>query len=140
MAIPITNIGILRVLMQIEQNLTNLQRRMNDNAVIWKTKAEAEIVPIDSIKGDMNRSALNYQIRLDWLDDFQTNNPVDFPRVVTMWGKFGGTSQEFSDVITPLKAVADQLGPASKETYTEIITICDLILTNINKPLTLWPE
>jgi hypothetical protein len=140
MTIPITNLNILRVLLQAERNLTGLQRNMRNNALRWKIMAEGESVPITVIAGFMDSAALAYKARLEWIDTFQDDNPVEFPRVVTMWNKLGGTAGEFGDVISPMETVANNLGSQTKTTYAELITICDFIIGEINAPLSLWPE
>lgn len=138
--IPVTQLHILRVLLQADQHLTQLQRDMRNNAITWKTQAEGGTVPVELIAQHMNTAANTYQGRLTWVSDFQTNNPIEFPKVVAMWDKLGGQSGEFNDMINPMQTVANQLSPASKTTYAEIINICDLILGAINAPLSLWPE
>jgi len=37
MAVPVTQIGILRVLLQVQSNLSGLQKNMRDNAQTWRT-------------------------------------------------------------------------------------------------------
>lgn len=138
MAVPVTQVGILRALLQIEQNLTGVQRDMRANAQTWRTAALAQSTPIATLGGWMNSAAIAYQSRLGWLPTLQAN--VEWPRVSALYVLMGGTGQEFSDMMTPLNAVANQLGPAPKTTYAEIISACDQIIAAINAPLSLWPE
>lgn len=140
MAIPVTNISILRVLLQIETTLMNLQRDMNGVATNWKQIAIGGTVPVETVALHMNTAANTWQTRLDAVTDFQTNNPVEFPNVVAMWNKLGGTSQEFTDTINPLQTVVTQLGAASKTTYAELEIIADQILAQVDPPLTVWDE
>jgi hypothetical protein len=138
MAVPITQVSILRVLLQIENNLTGLQRDMRNNAQSWRTSALAQSVPISTLAGFMNSAATSYQTRLAWLPTMQAD--PNWSRIAALYVTFGGTGQEFTDVMTPLNAVANQLGPAPKTTYAEITSACDQIIAAINAPLSLWPE
>jgi hypothetical protein len=138
MAVPVTQVGILRALLQIERNLTNLQRNMRDNAQNWRSMALAQSVFVDTLAGFMNSAATAYQTRLGWMDTIQLN--PEWPRIADLYTRMGGTGQEFTDLMTPLNAVANQLGPAPKTTYAQIVSACDQIIAAINPPLSLWPE
>jgi len=138
MAVPVTQIGILRVLLQVQSNLSGLQKNMRDNAQTWRTSALAQSIPIATLAGFMNSAAAAYQARLGWLPVLQVN--PEWPRIRDLYITIGGTVQEFNDMLTPLNAVADQLGLAPKASYAEIISVCDQIIAAINAPLTLWPE
>ena len=139
MATPITQLSILRLLLQIEQNLIGLQRDMRFNAAAWKAQAQAQSVPIATLQGFMNTSGPAYQTRLAWLPTLQAD-AVNWPKVSALYTAIGGTGAEFSALMTPLSAVANQLAPATKDTYAQIIAICDQILAAIDAPLSLWPE
>lgn len=139
MAIPVTNLSILRLMLQIEQNLSGLQRDMRNNALSWKAAAQAQSTPAVTLTQYMNDAAASYQARLTWLTTLQAD-AVNWPRVGAMWATMGGTAQDFSDMMTPINAVANQLGPATKTTYAQIIGVCDQIVAAINAPLSLWPE
>ena len=138
MAVPVIQVGILRVLLQIEQNLIGVQRDMRANAQTWRTVALAQSTPIATMAGWMNSAATSYQSRLGWLPTIQAS--PEWSRIAAMYLAIGGTGQEFTDMMTPLNAVANQLGPAQKTTYAEIIAACDQIIAAINAPLSLWPE
>jgi hypothetical protein len=139
MTIPITALHVLRVMMQIDENLTGLQRDMRNNALTWKAQAQAQTIPVTGIAGYMNDAAVSYQSRLAWLDTLQADSAT-WSKISAMWAMLGGTAQDFSDLITPISAVANQLGPATKTTYAQVIGVCDQITTAINAPLSLWPE
>jgi len=138
MAVPVTQVGILRALLQIERNLTGLQRDMRNNAQTWRTAALAQSTPIVTLASNMNSAATAYQTRLGWLPTIQAT--PEWSRIAALYVTMGGTGQEFADMMTPLSAVADQLGPVAKTTYAEIIAACDQIIAAINAPLSLWPE
>ena len=138
MAVPVTQVGILRALLQIERNLTNTQRDMRNNATAWRSMALAQSAPVLTLAGFMNSAALAYQTKLGWLPTLQAN--PEWPRIAALYTTMGGTGQEFTDMMTPLNAVANQLGPVPKTTYAEIISACDQIIAAINPPLSLWPE
>lgn len=139
MAIPTTALHILRVMLQAEQNLSGLQRDMRNNAVSWKASAQAQNIPVDTLAQYMNDAATAYQTRLAWLSTLQADS-ANWTKIGTMWALLGGTAADFSGIITPLAAVATQLGPIDKSSYASIITVCNQIITAINAPLSLWPE
>lgn len=139
MAVPTTMIHILRLLLQADQNLSGLQRDMRNNAITWRAQAVAQSPPVATLAAQMNTAAVAYQGRLTWIDNAQADT-VNWNKLTTMFFALGGTGQDFSDLVTPLRAVADQLGPAAKTTFAQIIAICDQITTAINAPLSLWPE
>jgi hypothetical protein len=139
MAIPVTAVHILRLLIQAEQNLSGLQRDMRNNALTWKVSAQAQSVPLATLASYMNDSATSYQQRLAWITTAQADT-ANWAKLGAMWNLIGGTAADFSDMLTPLNAVANQLGPAPKATYAAIIGICDQIIAAINAPLSLWPE
>lgn len=139
MAIPVTSLHILRLLLQVDQNLSGLQRDMRQNAQTWKAQAQTQTVPVDTLATWMNDAATAYQTRLGWITTAQAD-ATNWAKLASMWTKLGGTAQEFTDTISPMSAVANQLGPAQKTTYAQIVSACDQIIAAINAPLSLWPE
>jgi hypothetical protein len=139
MTIPVTALHILRVMLQAEQNLSGLQKDMRNNALSWKAMAQAQNPDVVTLAGYMDSSAATYQARLGWLATMQSD-AANWTKISAMWATMGGTGQDFSNLITPLQSVADGLGPASKNTYSKIIGICNQITTVVNAPLSLWPE
>jgi len=139
MAIPVTSLHILRLLLQADQNLSGLQLNMRNNAIGWKQSAQAQALPIALLADQMNTASAQYQKRLGWIATAQADTG-NWTRLSAMWLKLGGTGQDFADVVTPLQAVADQIGPAAKTTFAEAIAACDQILAAVDAPLSLWPE
>lgn len=139
MTIPVTNLHILRLMLQIEQNLSGLQRDIRNNAITWKAMAQAQTVPIATLATYLNEAAIAYQSRISWLSEMQADG-ANWPKLGAMWAMLGGTSEDFSNMTTPINAVANQLGPAAKATYAQVIGICDQITSAVNAPLSLWPE
>lgn len=139
MAIPVTQLHILRLMLQIEQNLSGLQRDMRANAQGWLAAAQAQSIPQATLAQYMNDAAAAYQARLTWHTALQ-GDAVNWGKVGALWALIGGTASDFSNMMTPITAVANQLGPANKSTYAAIITACNQIITAINAPLSLWPE
>ncbi len=117
-----------------------MQRDMRDNAESWKIISTGETVPINEIANFMELSRATWQKRLDDINNFQTNEPIEFPKVVAMYEKLGGTTQDFNDTKSPLQTVVTQMQSAPKTTYAELITICDQIMATVDKPLTVWDE
>lgn len=122
----------------MQQNFTGIQRDMRNNAQSWRTSALAQSIPIATLAGFMNSASSAYQTRLGWVPVLQAD--PNWSRIAALYVTLGGTAQEFTDTLTPLNAVANQLGPAPKTTYAEIISACDQIIAAINAPLSLWPE
>lgn len=139
MAIPTTSLHILRVMLQAEQNLSGLQRDIRNNAISWRASAQAQNLPIETLAQYMNDAASEYQKRLAWVDALQAKTSA-WNKMSTMWAALGGTGKDFSDIVTPMDAVATQLAAVGKASYDEIIAICDQIIAAINAPLSLWPE
>lgn len=139
MTIPVTQLHILRMLLQADQNLSGLQGDMRNNAITWRALAVAQTQSVATLAQWMNDAATQYQTRLAWVTTVQAD-AVIWPKLAALWALLGGTNADFNNVTTPLKAVADQLGPAAKATYAQIIGVCDQITTAINAPLSLWPE
>lgn len=139
MTIPVTQIHILRLLLQAERNLSQLQGDMRGNAIAWKAAATAQSQPVATLAQWMNDAAAQYQIRLGWLVTAQAD-AANWARLSAMWTLIGGTGADFTGMTTPLQAVADQLGPVAKGSYAQIIGACDQIIAAINAPLSLWPE
>jgi hypothetical protein len=139
MAIPITQLHILRMLLQADQNLSGLQGDMRANAITWRAAAVAQSQPVAALAQWMNDAAGEYQKRLGWIATAQAD-AVIWPKLSSLWAMLGGTGADFTNMTTPLKAVADQLGPIAKGTYAQIIAACDQIIAAIPAPLSLWPE
>ena len=139
MAIPTTAIHTLRLLLQADQNLSGLQKDMRQNAISWKASAQAQSVPVGTLAQWMNDAATAYQTRLGWITTAQADT-ANWALLSAMWTKLGGTAADFNSMLTPMNAVANQLGPIDKSTYAAIISACDQIITAINAPVSLWPE
>lgn len=139
MAIPDTGLHVLNRLLQAVQNLSGLQRDMRNNALSWRKSAVDQSTPAADLAQWMNDAAAAYQARLAWMATAQADT-VSWAKMSAMWAVLGGTGTDFSNMMTPLQAVANQLGPAGKATYAQIIAVCDQITGVINAPLSLWPE
>lgn len=139
MTVPFTKLHALRLLGQVESNLTGLQRDMRQNAQAWKAMAQAQSPNAATIAGYMNTAAAAYQTRLGWLGTLKANTVV-WAALADMWAFLGGTNQDFQDLIDPITTVANGIGPANKNTFAQIIAGCDQILNLIDAPVSLWPE
>lgn len=139
MAIASNPMHAFRILNQCMTNLVQLQRDVRSNAAAWKSMAQGQTQPIVTIAGFMTTAAAAYSTRLGWLDALQANTSL-WNRVRTIWTVLGGTAADFNDIVTPLRAVANQLPLADKSSYAAIITACDQILAAVDAPDTLWPE
>ncbi|MBK6414072.1 hypothetical protein [Sphingopyxis sp.] len=139
MSVPVTQLQILRLLLQVEKNLNGLQVDFRSNATTWKAQAQAQSLPVATLAGYMNDAATAYQARLGWVDTLRDNTTA-WPMVRDLWLILGGTASDFADLMSPFKTVANSLGPADKSSYAKIVTICNQILAGIDAPLSLWPE
>lgn len=139
MAVPVTQLHILRVMLQADQNLSGLQKDMRQNAQTWLAMAQAQSPDMATLAGFMNSAAASYQTRLAWVSTIQADG-TNWPKIQAMAALLGIVAADFSSVINPLTAVANQLGPADKSTFAAIITACNSIIAAIPAPLSLWPE
>lgn len=139
MPIPTTSLDISRAIDQVVDNLNGLQRDIRSNAIAWRAAAQAQSVPVATLAQWMNDAAAEYQKRLGWIATLRAD-AVNWPLVSAMWVQRGGTAADFTSKVNPMTAVANQLGPAPKTTYAQIIAGCDQIIAAINAPFSLWPE
>lgn len=139
MAVPVTQLHILRVMLQADQNLSGLQKDMRQNAQTWLAMAQAQSPDVTTLAGFMNAAAASYQTRLGWVSTIQAD-ATNWPKIQTMAAALGIAGADFSGVINPLTTVANQLGPADKSTFAAIIAACNSIIAAIPAPLSLWPE
>ena len=133
MAVPSNTIQAFDVLVDGIRNIRTLQRDMANNAVTWKTMAQAQSPDVATIASYMNNAAQSYNNRLVYVTNLVANTAL-WNRVKAIWAILGGTVAEFSAVTNPLQAVASQLGPADKSSYAAIISACDQILAAIPLP------
>lgn len=124
---------------QVAPNIRGLQRDMRNNATGWKAAAQAQSVPVGTLAQWMNDAAVAYQSRLAWVTTLQANTAA-WNQLSAMWTILGGTGADFNTKMNPINTVANQLAPAAKTTYAQIIGICDQILAGVPAPLSLWPE
>ena len=139
MAITLTAIHKHRLISQIEQNLTGLQRDMHNNALTHKAMAQAQSPSLAELDNFVRDSALSYLTRLQWIIDLRAN-ATRRQRLVDMLASVGWTETEIISYVSELRAAAIALRDAPRTTYTEIITACDQLLVVVELPESLWPE
>lgn len=139
MTIAINSIGKRRIINQIEQNLTGLQRDMNNNARTHKAMALAQSPALSVLQSFIADCVASYQTRLQWVIDLR-NNPVRRQRLLDMLASAGWAEQEVIDYVTALRNAAIALRDAPRSTFAEIITACDAMLAAVDLPESLWPE
>jgi len=139
MAISQTPIHVLRVLLQIEQNLVGLQRDMLSNANAWLAMANAQIPDAPTITQYMKDAASSYETRLGWILNYKNTSP-NWNSVVAMYTALGGNVNDATTLYTQMKTVADGITNATLGTYASIITACNQIISAVNPPDSLWPE
>lgn len=137
-AVPTTALHILRLVLQIEQNLTGLQRDMRSNAQAWRRMALAG-ADARALAANMGNAVDSYETRLAWV--LALENQADaWARVVTMLTVIGGSGADLQAMVDPLRAAVDVLGGADKSTSSGIIGACDVVLASVCAPASLWPE
>lgn len=139
MAITITAVHKRRLISQIEQNLTGLQRDMVNNAKTHKAMCVAQSPEVATVGTYATSSGTAYLVRLQWVIDLR-NDSVRRQRLVDMLASVGWTEQEIVEYVTALRAAAIALRDASKATYAEITAACDAVLAAVDMPESLWPE
>ena len=139
MTVPVTQLQVLRLLLQIEQNINGLQRDLHANALAWKVSAQRQDIPVATLAQYLIDAATSYQTRLGWLADVQADS-ILWARVASLWSILGGTVAEFESLLMPFAAMASLLVAADKSDYATITAVCDQILSAIDAPLSLWPE
>lgn len=137
-AVPTTALHILGLLLQIQQNLTGLQRDMRSNAQAWR---HAMLAGADAraLAPSMENAVDSYETRLTWISTLE-EQATDWARVVAMLTLIGGSVGDLRAMIDPLRAAIATLGAADKSTSTGIIAACDAILSSVCAPASLWPE
>ena len=139
MAIPVTAIHKRRIITQIENNITGLQRDMVQNALTHKTMAQAQSPSVEVLATFVTDAAIQYVRRLQWIIDLRTN-ATRRQRLIDMLTSAGWTEQEVIDTVQALRQPAIALRDAPKTTYAEITTACDTLLAVVDLPESLWPE
>jgi len=128
-----------RVMNQLQQNLTGLQRDIRSNAVAWKAMATAQSPDVATLAQFAKDAAASYETRLGWVLTYKNTSP-NWPAVTAMFTALGGNIADATTLFTQMKAVADQLGAATLTTYAQISAACDQILAAVQAPDSLWPE
>jgi hypothetical protein len=139
MATPVTQLHMLRLMLQLEQNVSGLQNDIRRNAKTWAEAVASASVPVETLAQWMTDTANAYALRLQWMSDFK-NDPVNAPKLQAMWLLLGGTLEDVTAITDPLTTAVTSLVMMPKTTYAEIIALCDLLTSSIDAPLSLWPE
>src|SRR5688572_18190919 len=113
MPVTITAIHKRRLISQIEQNLTGLQRDMHNNAVTHKGQAQAQNPGVAVLGGYVLDSSNSYLARLQWIISLR-NDPVRRQRLLDVLATAGWTEQEVIDYVTALRNAAIAMRDAPK--------------------------
>jgi len=141
MAITLTKFHIIKVLFQIERNLTGLHYDMRSNALKWKTMAQAQTPAVTVIRQFMADAGASYQTRLEWVRAYRDGSP-NWTAVRNVYTALGGDPAEATTLYAEMKVIADQLvaqAPALSN-YSQIVAACDQISAAVQAPDSLWPE
>lgn len=138
MAIPRTNLHLLRVVDQMRTLLLNMQHDMIRNATTHKAWALAQL-PLAGIQTAVQATAANYLALLQTIIDLR-NDSTKEQRLLDTLAKMGWTEADVVDLVTAFLQVARGLRDAPRTTYAEIIAACDGVLAAVQPPDSLWPE
>jgi len=139
MAVPQTKLHANRVLDQMMNNVIGLQRDIANNAQTWLAMANAQSPPVATIAAFMNDAAASYLARIQWGTDI-INTPAKLTILNATLARIGLDLTDITDITTALSSAASQLAAANKNTYAQLVTICNTIIAGINLPDSLWPE
>lgn len=139
MTMPVTKLHILRVLLQIDTNLTQLQRDIYQNAQSWLAAAQGQTQPLATIQSAITSAVAEYNRRLGWVATF-AQDATNWPAVTTMLGVLGGSASEEQSYFTALQNAVNAIAAADVSTYAAIVTGCNSLMSAVPLPLSLWPE
>jgi hypothetical protein len=139
MAVGINVFHSRRIYRQIEDNLTGLQRDMNQNAESHLAMATAQSPAAAVLRTFMNDAAQSYLQRLQWVIDLR-NDPVRRTRLLAVFTALGIDENELIDFVTSLRNAAIALRDASKSNYVQMATAAQAVIDAVELPDSLWPE
>jgi len=139
MTIPITKLHAHRLLEQVLNNLTGLQRDIANNAQAHKAMAQAQSPALETLQMFINDSAAAYLIRLKWIEDV-VGAPERRDGLLAALARIGCDESDVTDVYEALRAAVQTFQGAQKTDYGKIIAACDGLIAEVNKPESLWPE
>lgn len=126
-----------RLVLQTVQNLENLRSDMVRNAN--EHLSMIGVVETTQLATMIDDCADEYLRRLQWQQDVfdvvsRRNN------LSAGLAQIGSDLTEVGDIVDTLRTRANQIKAAAKTTDGEIITLCNLIITNVAKADSVWPE
>lgn len=127
-----------RLVIQTIQNLENLRTDMVNNANEHLTML-ANGVEIDKIAGFINDCATEYLKRIQWQQSI-LDTPLRRSNLSAGLAIIGSSLAEVGAVATPIRNRALELAAAPKKTAEDITAACNIILTNVEKSDSVWPE
>jgi hypothetical protein len=139
MTIPITKLHAHRVLEQVLNNLTGLQRDIANNAQSHKAMAQAQSPALPTLQEFINDAAVAYLTRLKWIED-ALSAPERREALLAALARIGCEESDVTDVHQALRAAVMAFHNAKKADYGAIIVACDKVMAEVNKPESLWPE
>lgn len=139
MPVPFTNLHSNRLLNQCLQNLIGLQIDIRRNAVAHRQMALAQAPDFATLLSYVNDSIATYQRRQQWLADIISDNTRK-QRLLDALARVGCTATDATDLYNYLNNVVSQMAAATKNSYADIIALCDSVLANVGMPESLWPE
>jgi hypothetical protein len=138
MTIPVMQLHILRLLLQMIENVRGLQGDMHRNAAEWRAAAIGQTQAPATLAQWMADSAVQYQKRIAWVDALM--NTSAWGRLVATYSAMGGAESDFAAIMTPMTALSDAITASDKSTHAVIVELCDQVTAAIPAPLSLWPE
>jgi hypothetical protein len=127
------------VLGQIEIALIQLQRDLRGNAIAHRAMAVAQSPDLAKLQSFVTDCATAYNKYLQWVA--AVNGDVSKTATLsTALTDANVVSSDVSDLANALQAQVTLLAGASLKTYADIIAACDVVIANVDAPISLWPE
>lgn len=136
MTSPSTKLHSHRLLNQLVQNLVGLQSDLVRNASSHKAMAQAQSPDIQTLTAFINDATTQYQRRLNWVSEFLSSES----KQKVLDAKLGWSESDITDVVEHLSEATQLLQAATKTSYSEIVSLCDQLLSSVSPPESLWPE
>lgn len=137
--IPKTKLHFQRLVDQVTSNFVNLQNDLIRNANSHKTMALAQSPDVKTLASFVTDCIGQYSMRLNWVKSLRdtTTKRQDFINILTT---IGWAETDVVNVYTPINQLITTIQAMPLTSYSEIIAVCDTILSTIDKPLSLWEE
>lgn len=126
------------VLGQLKYNLVGLERDMYVWAKSWKSSALSQNVPVERLLDNVNSCMSEVYRRVDW-STYTRKNTEYWGPAMAKWVAEGGVVKDIEDQHDRLESIANFIRNQTVRGYSDIVNICDYLLTETAKVPSLWP-